>query len=52
MAGVDINEHWTERPKVRLEKELGKGKVLSLDGIYGPKPMDSLVEPKRPTRRL
>ena len=36
MAGVDINEHWTERPKIRLEKELGKGKVPFLEDIYGP----------------
>ena len=35
MAGVDISEHWTERPKIRLEKELGKGKVLSLERLYG-----------------
>ena len=27
MAGVNINEHWTDRPKIRLEKELGKGMV-------------------------
>lgn len=37
MAGVG-DEHWTERPKIRLEKELGKERFnnqVVLSGIQG-----------------
>ena len=38
MAGVG-NEHWTERPKIRLERELGQERFIIQQGFR-----DSLVQ--------